>query len=54
MGRRFALLVGLVLVLGVAAATLQAAVHPPKLQYQILTRAVNDRFNLVKTAVGGF
>lgn len=22
-------------------------------QYQILTRAVNDRFNLVKTAVGG-
>ena len=35
--RRLTLLVGLVLVLGVAAATLQAAVHPPKLEYQNLT-----------------
>ena len=37
MRERFTLLVGLVLALGIAAATLQAAVHPPKLQYQILT-----------------
>src|SRR4051794_37993155 len=37
MGRRLALLVGLVLSLGGAAPTLHAAVHPPKLEYQTLT-----------------
>ena len=37
MTRRLTLLVGLVIALGVAAATLQAAVHPPRLEYQNLT-----------------
>ena len=37
MTRRLTLLVGFVLAVGVAAASLQAAVRPPKLQYQALT-----------------
>ena len=37
MKRRLTLLVGFVLAVGVAAASLQAAVRPPKLQYQALT-----------------
>ena len=37
MTRRLSLLVGFILAVGVAAATLQAAVRPPKLQYQTLT-----------------
>ena len=37
MTRRLTLLVGLVIALGVAAGTLQAAVHPPRLEYQNLT-----------------
>ena len=37
MTRRLTLLVGFILAIGVAAATLQAAVRPPKLQYQTLT-----------------
>ena len=37
MTRAFTLFVGFLLAVGVAAATLQAAVRPPKLQYQTLT-----------------
>src|SRR3954462_13484467 len=37
MRRRFTALIGVLLALGVAGATLQAAVHPPKLQYQTMT-----------------
>src|SRR5216110_267080 len=37
MRRRFAVVVGLLLALGVAAATPEAAVRPPTLQYQIMT-----------------
>ena len=37
MRRAVSVAVGLLLALGVAAATLQAAVRPPTLQYQIMT-----------------